>query len=381
MTGMAETDVTRLEVALGPRSYPIHIGSNLLDQADRLLADQLTGRHVVILSDSRTGPLYAARLAERLAPLTRRLDQLEIPAGEASKSMAGYADLMDRLLGLGVDRQLVLIALGGGVVGDLTGFAAASLLRGVDFVQIPTSLLAQVDSSVGGKTGINMPAGKNLVGAFWQPRAVLADLSLLASLPERELRAGYAETVKYGLLGDADFFDWAEVHGAECLALEPAVLGRAVYRACQMKAGIVGADETESDRRMLLNLGHSFGHALEAEAGYDGRLLHGEAVSLGMVMAFDFSVRLGLCEAQSALRVRQHLASMGLPVSAADLPAGLRDTGGLAERLASHMARDKKVRDGHLRLVLVRGIGAAFVAGDISGDQLAGFLADWVKGQ
>ncbi len=380
MTGMADNDITHLQVALGPRSYPIHIGSNLLDRADQLLADQLSGRQAVILSDSHTGPLYAARLTEKLAPITRRLDHLEIAAGEASKSMARYADLMDMLLGLGVDRQLVLIALGGGVVGDLTGFAAASLLRGVDFVQIPTSLLAQVDSSVGGKTGINMTAGKNLVGAFWQPRAVLADLSLLASLPERELRAGYAETVKYGLLGDADFFSWAEAHGAECLALDPAVLGRAVYQACRMKAEIVGTDETESDRRMLLNLGHSFGHALEAEAGYDGRLLHGEAVSLGMVMAFDFSVRLGLCEAQSASRVRQHLARMGLPVSAADLPAGLRQTSGLADRLTRHMAKDKKVRNGRLRLVLVRAIGAAFVAEDISGDQLSAFLADWVEG-
>jgi 3-dehydroquinate synthase len=380
MTGMADNDITHLQVALGPRSYPIHIGSNLLDRADQLLADQLSGRQAVILSDSHTGPLYAARLTEKLAPITRRLDHLEIAAGEASKSMTSYADLMDRLLGLGVDRQLVLIALGGGVVGDLTGFAAASLLRGVDFVQIPTSLLAQVDSSVGGKTGINMTAGKNLVGAFWQPRAVLADLSLLASLPERELRAGYAETVKYGLLGDADFFSWAEAHGAECLALDPAVLGRAVYQACRMKAEIVGTDETESDRRMLLNLGHSFGHALEAEAGYDGRLLHGEAVSLGMVMAFDFSVRLGLCEAQSASRVRQHLARMGLPVSAADLPAGLRQTSGLADRLTRHMAKDKKVRNGRLRLVLVRAIGAAFVAEDISGDQLSAFLADWVEG-
>jgi len=380
MTGMADNDITHLQVALGPRSYPIHIGSNLLDRADQLLADQLSGRQAVILSDSHTGPLYAARLTEKLAPITRRLDHLEIAAGEASKSMASYADLMDRLLGLGVDRQLVLIALGGGVVGDLTGFAAASLLRGVDFVQIPTSLLAQVDSSVGGKTGINMTAGKNLVGAFWQPRAVLADLSLLASLPERELRAGYAETVKYGLLGDADFFSWAEAHGAECLALDPAVLGRAVYQACRMKAEIVGTDETESDRRMLLNLGHSFGHALEAEAGYDGRLLHGEAVSLGMVMAFDFSVRLGLCEAQSASRVRQHLARMGLPVSAADLPAGLRQTSGLVDRLTRHMAKDKKVRNGRLRLVLVRTIGAAFVAEDISGDQLSAFLADWVEG-
>jgi len=380
MTGMADNDITHLQVALGPRSYPIHIGSNLLDRADQLLADQLSGRQAVILSDSHTGPLYAARLTEKLAPITRRLDHLEIAAGEASKSMASYADLMDRLLGLGVDRQLVLIALGGGVVGDLTGFAAASLLRGVDFVQIPTSLLAQVDSSVGGKTGINMTAGKNLVGAFWQPRAVLADLSLLASLPERELRAGYAETVKYGLLGDADFFSWAEAHGAECLALDPAVLGRAVYQACRMKAEIVGTDETESDRRMLLNLGHSFGHALEAEAGYDGRLLHGEAVSLGMVMAFDFSVRLGLCEAQSASRVRQHLARMGLPVSAADLPAGLRQTSGQADRLTRHMAKDKKVRNGRLRLVLVRTIGAAFVAEDISGDQLSAFLADWVEG-
>ena len=377
---MTDAHITSLQVPLGARSYPIHIGSNLLDQADRLLAEQLAGRQTVILSDSHTGPLYAARLAEKLAPITRRLDQLEIAAGEASKSMAGYADLMDRLLGLGVDRQLVLIALGGGVVGDVTGFAAASLLRGVDFVQIPTSLLAQVDSSVGGKTGINMTAGKNLVGAFWQPRAVLADLSLLASLPERELRAGYAETVKYGLLGDADFFSWAETHGAECLALDPAVLGRAVYHACQMKAEIVGADETESDRRMLLNLGHSFGHALEAEAGYDGRLLHGEAISLGMVMAFDFSARLGLCDTQAALRVRQHLARMGLPVSVADLPAGLRETDGLAGRLASHMAKDKKVRDGRLRLVLVRGIGAAFVAEDISDNQLNAFLADWVNG-
>lgn len=373
----AENSFISLPVELGARSYPIHIGRGLLAKADQILDRQLANRHLVIIADSQTAPLYSDQLASILRPIARRLDQIELPAGEASKSLACYGDLLDRLLAIGVDRRVVLIALGGGVIGDLVGFAAASLLRGVDFIQLPTSLLAQVDSSVGGKTGLNMASGKNLVGAFWQPRAVLADLAVLDSLPRRELLAGYAEIVKYGLLGDAGFFGWLEENGRACLELEPASLGRAVHHACRMKADIVARDETETGQRALLNLGHSFGHALEAEAGYDGRLLHGEAVAAGMVMAFDFSVRQGLCPVAAADRMRAHLASAGLPVSAADMPGQLLAPPDIHDRLLSHMMKDKKVLDGHLRLVLLRDLGDAFVADRVSVEAVHDFLADW----
>jgi 3-dehydroquinate synthase len=264
----------------------------------------------------------------------------------------------------------LLIAFGGGVVGDLAGFAAASLLRGVDFVQIPTSLLAQVDSSVGGKTGVNAASGKNLIGAFYQPKAVLADTSLLASLPDRELRAGYAEMVKYGLLGDVAFFNWLDVNSSAVLALEPAAIIRAIHISCSAKARIVEADEREAGKRALLNLGHTFAHAFEAEAGYNGSLLHGEAVAAGMGLAFDLSVDLGFCAPDDAAKCKAHLRAVGLPAGQADLAAG----NAAPSKLIAHMKHDKKMRDGRMYFILVNAIGDAFVSGDVPPDAVETLL-------
>ena len=264
------------------------------------------------------------------------------------------------------------MALGGGVVGDIAGFAAATLLRGIDFVQIPTTLLAQVDSSVGGKTALNTSAGKNLIGAFYQPRLVLADTASLATLPSREVRAGYGEIVKYGLIRDADFFDWLEAEGRALCDLEPSALTRAVMVSCRMKAVIVAADEREEGDRALLNFGHTFAHALEAETGFGERLLHGEAVALGMVLAFDFAVRLGLASGQDSHRVRHHFAAAGLPTELAAI--GL--SGSAADRLLGHMGKDKKVRDGAITLILPHRIGDVFVMRDAPAEQLRAFLTE-----
>ena len=350
-----------LTVGLGERAYDITIGPGLIDQAGSMLGEIAAGRHIIIVSDDQVAGLHLPRLRDGLLPVARKLDQFVVAAGEASKSMTVLAKLLDDILAIGVDRSVLLVAFGGGVIGDLAGFSAASLLRGVDFVQIPTSLLAQVDSSVGGKTGVNAKAGKNLIGAFYQPRAVLADTNLLATLPARELRAGYAEVVKYGLLGDAGFFDWLEQHGDQVLALEPEALQHAIHTSCCAKARIVEADEREAGKRALLNLGHTFGHAFEAVANYDGRLLHGEAVAAGMGLAFDLSVALGLCAQQAADRCKSHLQASGLPSGQTSLPAGNAP----ADILLGHMKHDKKTRNGVMHFVLVRAIGDAFVHGDV----------------
>ncbi|MEK9910767.1 MAG: 3-dehydroquinate synthase [Candidatus Puniceispirillum sp.] len=350
-----------LNVGLGDRAYDIVIGADLVSKAGDLLGDIAAGRHIIVISDKNVAALHRQTLIEGLETVAGKIDWLDVPAGEASKSMPVLAQLLDDILAIGVDRSALLIAFGGGVVGDLAGFAAASLLRGVDFVQIPTSLLAQVDSSVGGKTGVNAAAGKNLIGAFYQPRAVMADTSLLASLPPRELRAGYAEVVKYGLLGDAEFFTWLETNGQNVLALDHAALTHAVYKSCQTKARIVEADEREAGQRALLNLGHTFAHAFEAVAGYDGRLLHGEAVAAGMGLAFDLSQALGLCDGAERDRCKTHLRANGLPADQSDLPAGNAD----AATLISLMRRDKKTRNGQLHFILTRAIGDAFVSSDV----------------
>jgi 3-dehydroquinate synthase len=351
----------KLTVGLGARAYDIVIGPDLIAHAGTILGDIAADRHIIIVSDQNVAALHRQRLTAGLTGTARRLDWFDVPAGESSKSMPVLARLLDDILRMGVDRAILLVAFGGGVVGDLAGFAAASLLRGVDFVQIPTSLLAQVDSSVGGKTGVNAAAGKNLIGAFYQPRAVLADTSLLASLPVRELRAGYAEVVKYGLLGDAAFFDWLEAHGQRVLAREQDALMKAIHQSCAAKARIVEADEREAGRRALLNLGHTFAHAFEAVAGYDGRLLHGEAVAAGMGLAFDLSVDLDLCDADDRDRCKAHLLGCGLPAGQTDLPAGNAD----AATLIGHMQHDKKTRNGTLHFILARAIGETFVSGDV----------------
>ena len=350
-----------LKVGLGERAYDITIGPGLIDQAGSLLGEIANGRHIVVVSDDQVASLHLQRLRDGLLPIARKLDQFVVAAGEASKSMAVLTQLLDDILAIGVDRSMLLVAFGGGVIGDLGGFAAASLLRGVDFVQIPTTLLAQVDSSVGGKTGVNTKAGKNLIGAFYQPRAVLADTSLLATLPTRELRSGYAEVVKYGLLGDAEFFGWLEQNGEQVMALEPDALQLAIHTSCCAKARIIETDEHEAGKRALLNLGHTFGHAFEAVANYDGRLLHGEAVAAGMGLAVDLSVALGLCSPQAADRCKSHLQASGLPSGQTSLPAGNAP----AHILLNHMKHDKKTRNGVMHFVLVRAIGDAFVNSDV----------------
>ena len=357
-------------VALGARSYDIKIGQGLLANAQEHLSPFVKDRHVVIIADAHTKELYQSELAHSIEPICRRVDCLDVPAGEHSKSLSQFAELMEDILALGVDRKTVLIALGGGVIGDLVGYAAASLLRGVDFIQIPTSLLAQVDSSVGGKTGINARVGKNLIGAFYQPKLVLADSDVLRTLDERQMRAGYAEIVKYGLLGDASFFEWLEAHGEDVLNNEPEAIAHAVMTSCMAKAQIVSDDETEAGKRALLNLGHTFAHAFEAEAGYDGRLLHGEAVAVGLGLAFEFSAELGRANGQDASRVKAHLAKMGLPCSIADLPAGQADAG----RLVSHMMKDKKTNNGILTFILVTEIGKSEIVSHIDSNDVIRFL-------
>ena len=359
-----------VSVGLGDRSYDIHIGTELLSNAAQYIGPVITGRKCIIISDETVGALYENTLATQLKPLARDCITIRVPSGEASKSLAQFSALCEDILQGGIDRQTVLIALGGGVIGDLVGYVASSLLRGLDFIQIPTSLLAQVDSSVGGKTGINARAGKNLIGAFHQPRLVLADIGLLDSLSMREMRAGYAEIVKYGLLGDRDFFEWLEVNGPKVLARDPAALAYAVQTSCQAKADIVAADETEAGKRALLNLGHTFAHAFEAEAGYDGSLLHGEAVAAGMGTAFAFSAALGLCHGQDVERAKAHLSASQLPASRKDLPAGNAS----ADRLLFHMKKDKKVENAALTFILAHGIGAAEIHKNVPSEQVMAFL-------
>ncbi len=345
----------RLTVALGARSYDILIGHGLLEAAADQLASRARNGRFVVISDETVWAAQGERLRAGLAPI--EVVPILVPAGEGSKSWGTLSKVIDRLLELGIERRDHLIAFGGGVVGDLAGFAAAIVNRGCNFVQVPTTLLAQVDSSVGGKTGINVAAGKNLVGAFHQPSLVMIDTACLDTLDPRQLRAGYAEIAKYGLIEDPDFFSWLETHGAALLAGDREARRHAIAVSVAGKARIVEDDEREtSGRRALLNLGHTFGHALESETGYSDALYHGEAVSAGMVLAFDFSVSRGLCSPGDADRVRAHLAAAGLPTALAEI--GVRASGA---RLVEHMKLDKKKEAGRLSFVLVRGIGAAFL--------------------
>ena len=362
--------IERLRVELGDRGYDILVGPQLIEGAGREMLPLMRRRHAVIVSDETVAGHYLAALRDSLSEAGIAHHAVLLPPGEETKDLAHFGKLAEDILAIGIERGSMLVALGGGVVGDVTGFAAATLLRGVDFVQIPTTLLAQVDSSVGGKTGINTRAGKNLIGAFYQPRLVLADASVLGSLPRRELLAGYAEIVKYGLIRDADFFAWLEAAGRQVCALAPEALRRAVMTSCAMKAEIVAGDEREEGDRALLNFGHTFGHALETEIGFGSRLLHGEAVALGMVLATDFAAKLGLVGAEDALRVRRHLSGCGLPTRLAEI--GL--TGVPVDRLLGHMSKDKKVRDGRITLILPRRLGEAFVMKDAPLEALRDFL-------
>jgi 3-dehydroquinate synthase len=363
--------VTTVPVSLPGRAYDILVGRGLLAAAGARIA-ALSARSAAIVTDSRVGPLYAETLSASLESRGLKTAVVTVPAGEASKSHAEFARICDAVLAAKVERGDLIVALGGGVVGDLAGFAAAVVRRGVRFVQVPTTLLAQVDSSVGGKTGINSPHGKNLVGAFHQPSLVLADTALLDTLPPREMRAGYAEVMKYGLIDDAAFFSWCEANAPGVFA-GTAARDAAVAQSCRAKARVVVRDEWEDGERALLNLGHTFGHALERVTAYDSRrLVHGEGVAIGLALAFRFSARLGLCPGADADRVETHLQSVGLPTRLADVPDGA----GTVEALLDAMAQDKKVKGGALTFILARGIGQSFIAPGIPVDEVRAFLTD-----
>jgi 3-dehydroquinate synthase len=354
-----------ITVGLGERTYDIHVGGGLLKRAGELLRPLLARNQakgvVPVVTDSHVAEIHLPQLLEALRQAGLDARAIVMPPGEVSKSFAGLERLSGALLDMEVDRKGLVVALGGGVIGDLTGFAAGVLKRGVAFAQIPTTLLAQVDSSVGGKTAINAAQGKNLIGLFHQPRIVIADTSLLGTLPRRELLAGYAEVVKYGALGDAQFFEWLELKAAKALAGDEKAMVKAVAHSCQMKAEIVARDERETGDRALLNLGHTFGHALEAAIGFSDRLVHGEGVAVGMALAFRLSVKLGLCPGQDAERFVRHLQAVGLPSSIGDI-TGTRPGAG---ELIRHMAHDKKVSDGKLTFILLRGLGQAFATREV----------------
>lgn len=350
----------RIDVSLGDRSYDIHVGAGLVAQAGTFLKPFARGV-VPVVTDAHVAPLYLDRLLQTLRTEGIDARPIVLDAGEGTKSFRWLEKLTSQLLATGIERGGLIVALGGGVIGDLTGFAAGILKRGVDFAQIPTTLLAQVDSSVGGKTAINVPEGKNLVGLFYQPRIVLADTDVLLTLPIRELRAGYGEVAKYGAYGDRTFFEWLEVNGPKALKGDRDAMVRAVATCCRMKADIVARDERESGVRALLNLGHTFGHAFEAATGFSDRLLHGEGVALGMATAFRLSVKLGLCPGQDAERFIHHLNAVGLPTEISAIPGGRPSV----EELLDHMRHDKKAKGGGIVFVLVRGIGEAFVTADV----------------
>ncbi len=361
-----------IDVHLPGREYQVRIGPDLLGQAGTHIAPLLTRPRVAVIADATVAALHLETLHQGLTTQGIDMVALELPPGESTKSWPHLQTCVDWLLAQKVERRDVVVALGGGVIGDLVGFAAAILRRGVRFVQVPTSLLAQVDSSVGGKTGINASQGKNLIGAFHQPALVLADTAVLGTLTPRDFIAGYGEVVKYGLLGDADFFEWLEGNGAALAAGDMATRVEAVRRSVQMKADIVARDETEQGERALLNLGHTFCHALEAATGYSDRLLHGEGVAIGCALAFELSSRLGLCAQEAPSRVRAHLKMMGMKTDLSDIDGDLPD----AAHLLELMGQDKKVVDGQLRFILARSIGGAFVTGDVPRDAVMDVLED-----
>jgi shikimate kinase/3-dehydroquinate synthase len=361
---------TRVRVALGARAYDILIGPDLIAHAGERLAQLAPGASAFVVTDENVAPLWLAPLLASLDASGIRHGQIVLPAGETTKNYTHFEKLCEAALEARMERGDMLVALGGGVIGDLTGYAAASLRRGMGFVQIPTTLLSQVDSSVGGKTGINSRHGKNLIGAFHQPVLVLADTDGLATLPPREFAAGYAEVVKYGLIDRPDFFDWLEKHWAAVFARGPE-LGHAIAVSCESKAAVVARDETEQGDRALLNLGHTFGHALEKLVGYDSaRLVHGEGVAIGMACAFRFSARTGLCAPQAAARVEAHLRAVGLPSRISGIPGWSACAGDIV----AAMAQDKKVKRGALTFILAHGIGESFIAKNVEPEAVRGFL-------
>lgn len=357
-----------LQVDLGDRSYPIYIGSGLLGSPE-LVASHVRGSQVMIVSNETVAPIYLEKTRQMFADF--RTEAAILPDGEQYKTLAVWETIFDALLSKRFDRRCTLVALGGGVVGDMTGFAAACYQRGVDFIQIPTTLLSQVDSSVGGKTGVNHPLGKNMIGAFHQPRCVVADTATLDTLDDRQLSAGIAEVIKYGLINDLPFFEWLETNMDALRKRQPAALAHAIARSCQDKADIVAADEKESGQRALLNLGHTFGHAIETGMGY-GEWLHGEAVATGMVLAAELSAQLGWIDASAVERIRALLLKANLPVQA---PTALS-----SEQFLELMAVDKKVLDGKLRLVLMRGLGESLITSEASTAAIKKVLDAHLKG-
>jgi 3-dehydroquinate synthase len=361
----------KVAVALGARAYDIVIGRGLLASLGERIKALRPGAKVAIVTDATVANHHLPAAEKALKASGIESSAIVVPQGEGSKNFATFETVCEAIVAARIERGDLIVALGGGVIGDLAGYAAASVRRGLDFVQVPTTLLAQVDSSVGGKTGINSRHGKNLVGAFHQPILVVADTALLDSLPKREFRAGYAEVAKFGLLGDAAFFSWLESNWQEIFS-GGAAREHAIAVCCRGKAGIVARDERETGERALLNLGHTFGHALEAGAGFSGRLLHGEAVALGIVLAFEFSVRKGLVGETEAARARSHLAAVGLPTHLKDVTGGVPGI----DTLMDLIAQDKKVKRGKLTFILVRGIGQAFVENDVEAAEVRAFLAD-----
>lgn len=364
-----------VSVNLGQRTYDIHIGENLSQEAGRYIAPLLSRPFAAIVTDENVARHHLKALEASLTAAGIVSVAIILPAGEKTKCFTALADLCEQLLAAGVERQDKVIAFGGGVIGDLTGFAAAILRRGVEFIQVPTTLLSQVDSSVGGKTGINSAHGKNLIGAFLQPVMVLADTSLLETLPRRELAAGYAEVAKYGLLGDLSFFEWLEANSEILLRGDAQARAYAIHRSCSAKAAIVAQDETEQGMRALLNLGHTFGHALEKATGYSSRLLHGEGVAIGMVQAFRFSEHLNHCKAGTADRVARHLKAAGLPTHMNEIEGPLPPV----SDLVNIMKQDKKAQSGKLTFILARAIGDAFIARSVPESAVADFLKEDLK--
>ena len=369
---LRSSEPATVRVALDARAYDIVIGRGGLASLGRRVAALKPGAKAAIVTDTTVEKLLLGATQSALTAAGVAATHVSVPPGEGSKSIAMFERVCDALIAARVERGDVVVALGGGVVGDLAGFCAAAVRRGLDYVQVPTTLLAQVDSSVGGKTAINSRHGKNLIGAFHQPILVVADTALLDTLPAREFRAGYAEVAKYGLLGDAGFFAWLEANADDVFKGAAGAREHAIATSCRMKAEIVARDERETGDRALLNLGHTFGHAFEAAAGFSDRLLHGEAIALGMTLAFEFSARLGLAPPAEAGRVKRHLGKVGLPTHISDVPGGVPAADGLMDL----MAQDKKVKRGQLAFILVRAVGQAFVAADVDAAEVRGFLQD-----
>lgn len=369
---MMDSDTVTVEVGLGERAYPILIGSGLIASAGKAIAERMPGVRAAIVTDRNVAERHLEALTASLERAGIEATPVILPPGEKTKSFVALEEVVGAVLAARLERRDVVIALGGGVIGDLAGFAAGIVRRGMNFVQMPTSLLAQVDSSVGGKTGINTSHGKNLVGVFYQPRLVIADTDALDTLPPREFRAGYAEVAKYGLIDRPDFFAWLEKHWQEVFS-GGAARAKAIAESCRAKAAVVARDEFETGDRALLNLGHTFGHALEAATGYDSeRLVHGEAVAIGMALAHRFSARLNLASPDDAARVEAHLKTVGLPWRMGDIPGSLPD----AERLLSYIAQDKKVSRGALTFILTRGVGQSFIAKDVPASEVLSFLRE-----